>query len=119
VELYLTKTKLYKQKTIHPLSIIRSLSVAFFIFLFKQWFASCYMPLAAEKELMLKKHLGCMLKYLLVQEAVYCNVLAVCHIGFTSVGTTRRQPLHLRNKSVKGLRDMNANQPLPMIGTAF
>lgn len=115
MELYLETNK----KQLNALSIIISLLMAFFIFLFEQQFASCCMPLATEKELMLKKHLGCVLKYLLVQEAVYCNVLAVCHIGFTCVGTTCRQLLHLRNKSVKGLRDMNANQTLPMIVIAF
>lgn len=115
MELYLETNK----KQLNALSIIISLSMAFFIFLFEQQFASCCMPLATEKELMLKKHLGCVLKYLLVQEEVYCNVLAVCHIGFTCVGTTCRQLLHLRNKSVKGLRDMNANQTLSMIVIAF
>lgn len=73
-----------------------------------------------EKDLMLKKkYLGCILEYLLVQDATYCNVLASCHIGFAYVGTTCRQLLHLRNKSVKELKGTNANQPSPMICTAF
>jgi len=78
-----------------------------------------FLPIATEKDLMLKKYLDFILKYLLVQEAMHHNVLALCHIRFACVGTTCRQLLHLRNKLVKGLRGTNGNQPLPMICSAF
>lgn len=40
-----------------------------------------FLPIAAEKDLPLKKkYLGFTLKYLLVQEATYRNVLALCRV---------------------------------------
>lgn len=56
-----------------------SLQTFFFFLRYGKQLTSYFLPIPAKKNLMLKKYLGFILKYLLVQEAMYRDVLALSH----------------------------------------